>query len=477
MLKNSDIFNKLYILTLATLASIPFDGLAIDFGARLRISNLLSIISTLMLLGNFLFAKAKLFENSYYLRFTFKVLSLFFLITLVSNLIFLSEDTSYQATRYFNDYFGSSDLSFIRTALKPIQACIATLTQVSWLIIPILAIRTNDQVIKAAWAYVASSSIQAGIAIFQFLYHLVSGVNLFPIYRGSLLDENIVTQDAFFALGGVNVLRVNAFTGEPKNLALVLCFGIAVVCFFLITQTDRRFKTLAITCAIIQFVAMMLTFSTLGYALLVLTCCVYFYFQRNKTLFIIAISFIIIPTFFLIGVPSVVSDIFQERFLERIGFEDFDLVYLNFISQAPENLLFGTGFGTFHLASFESAIQIIQWKFGIILPKIGLFVLMATSGCVGTLIFSSLFFKLITKLSYFNYFLALPEGKFCISVRNLVVCLVVIGILFRFTTFGCLWIGIGFAVLENNSRYVNYLIQSSNLYRLGSDFYSKTQAE
>jgi hypothetical protein len=469
--------NSFYILTSAMLASIPFDGLAIEAGARLRFSNIIGIISTLLFVWYFITTKTRLIDKSYSLNFAFRVLSLFIFSTLVANLIFFSEVINPQAIAYFSETLGDSRLSFFRTELKPVQAFIATISQLSWILIPTLAIQTNEQVVKLAWIYVTSSSIQASLGIFQFLYYLVSGVNLFPIYRGSLLDESIATQDAFFSLGGVNYLRVNAFTGEPKNLALVLCFSIAIVCFFLIQQTSHRPRAFVIACGLIQFFALMLTFSTLGYALLTLTCCVYFYFQKNKTLFIVTIASIVIPIFFLLGVPSIVSDIFQERILERIGIEDFDLVYLDFISKAPDNLLLGTGFGTFHLASFESATQLIKWQFGIILPKIGLFGLMATSGCVGTLIFSSLFIKLIAKLSYFSLFSTFPEGRFCISIRNLVVCLVVIGILFRFTTFGCLWLGIGFTVLDNNIRYLDYLIQSSNLYRLGSDFYSKTQSE
>jgi hypothetical protein len=460
--KSSNIF---YSLTFATLVSIPFDGLAIDFGSRLRLSNLLSIASLVVLTTYFLFTQAKTVSNSYYGRFVVNIIILFCLSTFIGNLFFLFDRINPQAQVYFDDKFGSDGISVFRTVLKPIQAFIATLTQLQWILIPLLAIRSNHQVFQLAWGYIISASIQAGFAIFQFIFYLATKINLFPMYRGSLLDENIETQDAFFSMGGTDILRVNAFAGEPKGLALVLCLSLVILYFFVLPQVSGNLKKSANTYALIQFTALMLTFSTLGYALLAISFSVYFFLSKKKIWFLINLTIILTITFYTVGIPSTVNDIFQARFLERIGFEDFDLVYLEFIGKHPDYLFFGSGFGTFHLASFEAASQIIKWKFGIILPKIGLFSLLATSGFPGIFFFSSLLFKSISKLSYLVNILPIKESTFCLQIRDMFICLIAVSLVFRFTTFGCLWIGISFAVIENILRYVphrNQQIISTN---------------
>lgn len=460
-MSNKSFVKLLYNLTLLTVASIPFDGLNIELGATLKLSRvfgMLAIFTLILFLSSTSSKKFKNLPNSFYL--VFKVLSVFFLVTLLSNLIFLTEIIKPEAQNYFLQQFGNDGLSIFRTALKPIQAAIATAINFSWLLIPILVIRSNLQIMQIAWTYVISSSIQGLLGIVQYMYFLASGINLFPIYRGGLVGG--YTQDAYVDLQGIRFLRVNALAGEPTGLALVLGFGIAITVFFLIEQSSDKKKLLATFCFIIQIISLFLTFSTIGYVCISSIVLLYVYFIKEKLLFIPVLTVTLALYVFLFDIPSFLLNLFEERILERIGFEDFDLVYVSFIQKSPSYLLLGTGFGTFHLATFEEASQILSWQFGIILPKLGIFSILATSGLVGAFVLSIIPVVVFSRLNNINKTKYVSNKKFYFCIKKLLAFMFIIGINIRFTIFGVLWLGIGFAVIENYRRFQK-VSQSQNL--------------
>lgn len=451
MKKKNSVLKTLYIITLLTVVSVPFDGLTIEVGATFRLSNVFSLLAT-FLLASYLLLASRQERKSIPKTFSFILgtLFLFCLITFLGNLTFLLDTVSPEAQRYFEAKFGSDGFSSFRTVLKPLQVFIANTNNFSWLLIPILVIKRNHQVIQLAWFYVISSSIEAVLGIIQYLYFLASGINIFPIYRGGLIGENNYTQDAVVDIQGIRFLRVNAFAGEPKGLAFFLCIGIAIICFFLIRHIKKN-RILLFGCLCVHLVALALTFSTLGYICIVIGFFVYSISIKNKFPLILILGFLLVSFYYLFDVPDLAVSVFQERFLDRLGFEDMDLVYLAFIQKSPDYLLFGTGFGTFHLASFKQAQEIIPWAFGIILPKFGILNILATSGCVGLIVFSILLFRLFKNLH--SIISLQKQNNFYIDLKNLIIYLVIVGISLRVNLLGFLWIGVGFATIENHLKY------------------------
>lgn len=448
--------NKFYILVCFILVSIPFDGIAIDIGARLTLSNLLCMISLLWICNHLFLKKDDSHLLFFYGNYVFSSIIFFLVITIASNFIFSTEEIDPQAITYFLDRFNSSAFSTFRTDLKPFQTFILFTSQLSLILTPTLAIKKRSQVLQLSWIYIISSSFQAVLGIFQYLFYTATGINIFPIVRSGIFDENLVSQDAFASEGGYQTLRVNALAGEPKSLALVLCFGLAIICFFLIENCSSRTRYLVVLCFALQFIALVLTFSTLGYFIFAIGILIYFFFNVKKIKYIYLLISVSTLLFFIVGFPDVVVGTLKGRLFDRIMLEDFDLIYINFIKESPLYLLTGTGFGTFHLASFKNASEVItRWKFGIILPKLGILMTMATSGVVGTLILFSLPYRLTKQLNFMIKILQKPEKEFYISIRNLQVCLAIMGLVMRWTIFGCLWLGIGFAILRNASNIIS----------------------
>lgn len=439
------------------MVSVPFDGLNIEVGATFRLSNIFSLLAT-FLLALYLFIASRQERKNIPKTFNFVIVTLllFCLITFLGNLTFLLDTVSPEAQRYFEAKFGSDGFSSFRTVLKPLQVFIANTNNFGWLLIPILVIRRNQQVIQIAWFYVFSSSIEAVLGIIQYLYFLASGINIFPIYRGGLIGENVYTQDAVVNIQGIRFLRVNAFAGEPKGLAFFLCIGIAIIVFFLIRHIKKN-RIFLFGCLFIHLIALALTFSTLGYICIAIGFLVYAISLKNKFSLILIIGVLLVSFYYLFDVPDLAVSVFQERFLDRLGFEDMDLVYLAFIQKYPDYLLFGTGFGTFHLASFKQAQEIIPWSFGIILPKFGILNILATSGGLGLIIFFNLLFRLFKD---FQSIISLQkQNLFYIDLKNLILYIVILGIFLRLNLLGFLWIGVGLATLENHFKYKQSIIK------------------
>lgn len=372
------------------------------------------------------------------------------------------DNPNLEAQKYFSEQFNSGFVSIFRKNLKPLQAFIKSSTMFFWLLIPIFAIKQYNQVVKLSVLYVISASIQAILSLVQFLVYLITGFNLFPINRTGLIGENIVTQDAILNLEQTRIIRVNALSGEPKHLALFLCFGLAINVFFLVKHYSSAQKQnifwIIFSC-IVQFTALLLTFSTSGYITFMIGLFLYIFwvFIDFTAIGLILISIFIVlllsfgyDSIYFVGnlTDSFVGKIFELRFIERLNFDDFDQVYLAFIKSNPSYLLVGTGFGNFHLASFNQASEILSWRFGIILPKLGIFNILATSGVSGLLVYLFLIFRLLRKLDSVLRSKINNKKYFYSSIKNLIVYMIISGFFLRLTNFGLLWIGVGFAVIE-----------------------------
>ncbi|MEQ9485420.1 hypothetical protein [Coleofasciculus sp. F4-SAH-05] len=399
------------------------------------------------------------------------------MLAFLGNLVFLFDEPNLEAQKYFSEQFNSGFFSIFRKTLKPLQAFIKSSTMFFWLLIPIFAIKQYNQVIKISILYVISASIQAVLSLVQFIVYLVTGFNLFPINRTGLIGENIVTQDAIFNLEQTRIIRVNALAGEPKHLALFLCFGLAINVFLLVKYFSLAQKQnifwITFSC-IVQFAALLLTFSTFGYITFMIGLFLYIFWVFIDftaiglsliSIFIILFLLLSYDHNYLVGnlANSLIGKIFELRFLERLNFDDFDQVYLAFIKSNPSYLLVGTGFGNFHLASFNQASEILSWRFGIILPKLGIFNILATSGVSGLLVYLFLIFRLLRQLDSVLNSKIINNQYFYYSVKNLIVYMIISGFFLRLTNLGLLWIGVGFAVIELHHKALrNTLFKINN---------------
>ncbi|MEM1255556.1 MAG: hypothetical protein AAGI69_24220 [Cyanobacteria bacterium P01_H01_bin.21] len=458
--------NKNYVLILALVFLMPFNGLSIDIGVSIRPFNLLNFLlffSVIKTVVKILVSNTKTSPSS--LTLVIKIFSLFIGITVLSNLIFiLFGEVTPEALYYFDDKFSGGTLGFLRTSLKPLQVMLSYLLIFSLTIVSITSIKKHSEIVSIAWSYVISSSVAAFLGIFQYFYYVVSGVNLFPIYRGGLVGVNSYTQDAVFVMGGIKFLRINAFAGEPKYLATFLILGLGTILFFLINQCSKKHKTVLAFLFLIQLLAVMLTFSTLGYAMLIICLLFYLYIAKRKLYLYTFLGIIALLGYLFIGYPQLVVDIFDARFLSRLGLEDMDVIYVEFIKEFPDYIWFGTGFGNFHLASFAQTQKILSWNFGIILPKLGLFIVMATSGIFGTLIFYSIPILVIKRLSYLANYLNKNTADFYWSLKNLIIFLSIIGLVMRSMPLAFLWLGIGFSAIEEYA--IHKKLRCSYSYRL-----------
>lgn len=453
----------LYFIFLLSIFCIPFFGISIELGATFRPANMLAILGTILLLINYTSNKGR--QYCYSFKLVINILFVLSITSVIANIIFiLTENIDKHTISYFTSQFGSRNFSFLRIHLKPVQIFVSEWINFSFLLIPISTVNNKIKIVKIVWTYVISVTIQATLGIVQYLIYISLGINIFPILRGGIIGSHIYQQDAAFFLNGIKFIRVNALAGEPKTLALFLCAGIGISVFFLFHNVSTKREKMITTISIfIQLIALMLTFSTLGYICLLAGMIVYTFSIKRKlsAIFAILISFFIILN--LISIPFVVSDIFHTRFLERLGFEDMDLIYLSFIQRNPDFLLFGTGYGNFHLAAFQETQEIIPWKFGIVLPKLGVLNLLAQSGIVGLVIFSSLPIMIIRKLNNLARKKYYVDKVLCNSTKYMVIYLSVICLVLRYNSIGLLSLGMGFAIYEislsNHKKFTEFYLK------------------
>jgi hypothetical protein len=451
-----------------SIAFLPLEGISIELGATFRPSNTVAIITALIFIYYFsVSSKASKYYSSSF-KFVLNVLIFFFALTLVSNFVFLLEKIDPETWSFFNRRFGDSGLAIFRTSLKPVQALINQVINYSWLLIPVVAIQRNQQVIRLAWAYVISTSIQAVLAIIQFIVYSSTSFNLFPINRGGLIGEGIYTQTATVTLAGKNFLRANGLAGEPGGLALYICFSLGIIFFLLLSQSKGRSKLFGALCIVLQFVALMLTFSTRGYIFIFVGVLIYFLTSGKK----LAAGFIsiiaVFVLYYLIGdIPSLAEEIFQTRILDRLGFDDFDYVYIALLQDSPIHLLLGVGFGNIHLLMYPYAVTMIPFEIGLITPKLGLFNILATSGIAGAIVLSLLPISLYFRLSIFAKQRGFVWNEFCASVRNVMLYMLVCGVILQINVMGLAWIGIGFAVVQNSLLELELMNRTAylNLYQ------------
>lgn len=405
---------KLFLLLCVAVFFMPFFGVYFDVGGSWRISQLLMIILSYSAYRQFkkypdIFLKKQIEQSEQ--KFVIRCILIFFISAFLANLfVFLFVEIPPQATEYFSGKLETQFLiSFIRTNFKIIQSAIKELISFGFLIIPLMLIDTKKKAHIITWIYVISVSIQSFLGIVQLIIYNVTNVNIFPIIRGGFFSHLYATQTARITeLEGFN-FRVNALALEPTDLGFFIVSSIILILFFLLPNNNflelnigkfkLKNKNFILSLLSLNLICLYFTYSTLGYIMFVIVLAL----SVSKNLISLFISSAILVFFsekIITTIFAVSGEIIQARFIDRLGFDDFDQVYLSFISQNPEFLLNGTGFGNFHLLSYDYAREIVNaFNFGIILPKLGVFKILAISGVVGLVGLSLLFVKLYLKMS------------------------------------------------------------------------------
>jgi hypothetical protein len=463
----------MYNLVLLAIFSLTFDGVFIELGGTYKISNTLAILALIIFLIDVLTRNKPLsLAYSQSFKLVLNVLAAFYLVTLISNFIFIvSADIDPSVWAFFNNRFGTGGMAIFRTYLKPVQAFFSQSISYSWFLLPLVIISSKKDLLKLSWFYVISATFQAILGIVHLAVFALMGINLFPVYRGMVGDE-AYTQVGMISTSWGQTLRANGLAGEPGGLALFCCFGMAITLLFLLPQiTERKLRIFGISCFILQFIGMMITYSTRGYILTFLLAFIFFLTRKSKVLMIpltiLCVSFI----YYLVGgVPDIVQEVFAMRFLTRFGFDDFDYVYLEFLKQSPEYLLLGSGFGNIHLLMEPYARNMIPFEIGNITPKMGLFFILSTSGIVGALILLILPFNLFFKNKKISQLLATSpsSAEFLACTRNTAAYMFFAGIILQFNVLGFFWVSAGLATLEVLRKEAAFSGTSSS--RLESSF-------
>jgi hypothetical protein len=451
----------LYNLLLASVFCLPLEGFYIEVGGTYRLSSTIAIFATLVLLFDFdVVARNNSLQAAYSksFRYILKVLIAFYLVTLTSNLIFLLfEKIDPSVIRFFDKRFGDSAMAIFRTYLKPVQAIFSQSFSYSWFLISIVAIHTKRDLLRISWAYVISTTIQDVLGIVQLLIFTATGNDLFPINRGGLIAEDSYTQTATLKTSLGYALRITGLSGEPGALALYSCFAMAITLLLLLPHVTRKsHKSFCFICLGLQLVGTLLTYSTRGYLLISLLVFIYF-ITSDKKVFIIPLAPLILGfAYYLVGgIPDYVEDIFSTRILARLGFDDFDLVYLEVLKKTPSYWFIGCGFGNVHLLMEPFSRYMVPFEIGNIAPKSGLFFIISTSGILGFSILCMLPLRIISRINYALRSGMLNSSSFLIGVRNVVAYMSISGIILQFNVFAFFWVSAGFAALEAYINQVN----------------------
>jgi hypothetical protein len=458
----------IYNLVLIAIIASPFGGVYVELGGTYGISNTAAILAFIIFLIDILTRNKPLsLAYSQSFKLVLNVLAAFYLVTLISNFIFfISADIDPSVWAFFNNRFGTGGMSIFRTYLKPVQALVSQSISYSWFLLPLVIISSKKDLLKISWFYVISSTFQAILGIVHLAVFALMGVNLFPIYRGGIVGDEVQTQTSMIATSLGPTLRANGLAGEPGGLALYCCFGMAVTLLFLLPQlTERKLRAFGISCFILQFIGMMITYSTRGYLLTFLLGFIFFLTHKNKILLIpltiLSVGFI----YYLVGgIPDIVQEVFSMRFLARFGFDDFDYVYFEFLKQSPEYLLLGSGFGNIHLLMEPYARDMIPFEIGNITPKMGLLFILSTSGVVGALILFLLPFNLFFKRKKLSQLLSISPTSAALlaCTQNTAAYMFFAGIILQFNVLGFFWVSAGLAIIEVLRKEATLLGSSSS---------------
>lgn len=257
-------------------------------------------------------------------------------------------------------------------------------------ILPLALSAYNPITLKQAFiAYILVTFLLAVLGLLQYLVYQTGGVNIFPIPR---IGEDVQEEVLLNYIGDVRtegLFRVTSLSMEPKNLAFYL--AASMIFLYELRQAYARpvFSQLFDVVAIlVMFLCLMLTYSSLGLAVLGAYVLILLIFKLQRAFFL-TILFIIV--FFLLSVTGMM-DLFVQiiggRLFDRIavsgGMEDFDIATWDFFTQNPILIFTGIGLGNTHIVASDYLPWFAEWAYGTRWhAKMGWLYVLAGSGVLG----------------------------------------------------------------------------------------------
>lgn len=231
-------------------------------------------------------------------------------------------------------------------------------------------------------SFIVIAVVVATLGLAQALIYILTGTNIFPLVRdGELYTTFILSR----------TLRIGSVVGEPKHLGILLAQAGSFCYLLAILQLGfKRSRTNLYL--LILTLALILTLSTTGFTIFILSIIVISLIQVNRLnpfhlALILLISLAATPLLIFSSQSSFFTDL-STQFL-KVGFEVMDLSFIQALSSRPEFLLTGAGLGNL----YTIAEQYLPHRFTLFLDSsyssnTGLITTIAESGLLGLALLS-----------------------------------------------------------------------------------------
>ena len=370
---------------------LPFRSISFDYGLSFSIGQLLCVFA----LGQLLLVRPKRlrFDGPFLLFIGYCTLA-----TVVISLLFM-------------DYIEVKGGNFLREDGRFIAQLVLKLFFVFGTIFTVYSYATDVTKLRRILKCLLHGIALLGLlGVVQFLVFKVTGTDIFPIADLSRTDGGRTSVfDTFSGLAGW--LRVNSFGGEPKGLAAIVAVGTGLLLMArsaslrIIKQPLLLAATLAVVCV--------LTLSTGGIALCaaMIACFVLLTLLINRynwnPLRPLILGPLLAALVLTVRFGDFLGELFQQRFVDRFqgehtsgGVEDFDQTILAFLTDNPEWVVFGSGWGNIHNLTQDYIPGMFAYYMAntVFVAKSGYLQLISENGVVGALLLVFAEFFLLLRL-------------------------------------------------------------------------------
>ena len=251
------------------------------------------------------------------------------------------------------------------------------------------------------------------LGILQLLVFKTTGKDIFPIDLFSPQDEMIASRSAFTAiLKNEQVLRVSSCgAGEPKHFGYTCAIALTLYLLRLIYTERDYLKRIYVHMGMVALliINIILTLSTQSFLILGINILLLFMiilFRRGL------FSGLTLTYFFFLALGSIViarndyvNQVMQARIYERLEetgvVEDFNITIINFLKDNPLFLVTGTGLGQVHFFAQDYIPRNFRYymRDSVFVAKAGSLRVISELGIIGFLLFVSIVFYLVYRLS------------------------------------------------------------------------------
>ena len=264
-------------------------------------------------------------------------------------------------------------LSFLNLAIVPL----------------VLSIRNPAALKQALVAYTVMMFLLAVLGLLQYLVYQGSGVNIFPIPR---IGEEAQEEVLLSYIGDVRtegLFRITSLSMEPKNLAFYL--AASIIFLFELRQSCGRpvfGQLLDVAAMMVLFLCLILTYSTLGFAVLGMYISALLALRPKSTIYLGVLAMIVFLLLYATGMVDLFAHIISGRLFDRIdsngALEDFDIATWDFFIHNPVLIFTGVGLGNIHIVASDYLPWFAEWAYGTRWhAKMGWLYVLSGSGILG----------------------------------------------------------------------------------------------